>query len=140
MTLLDIGYIVVTCYNMAVVQLVLPERGICEIYFSIWGAPPLNPHSNILRLDLIPNHFLHVYLKDDCPLPPTCGEWKNHKIGEAKQLEFAFMDRQALFKDHMLPIHNSYHQGTNVFDEMWLLQCYIFNTNFGSYFFQSHNP
>jgi len=28
-------------------------------------------------------------------------EWKNHKIGDAEQWEFAFMDRQALFKDIM---------------------------------------
>jgi len=49
-------------------------------------------------LDLIFDQFLHVYLKDSCPLPPPCMEWKNHKICEAEQWEFAFMDRQALFK------------------------------------------
>lgn len=35
----------------------------------------------------------------------------------------------------MLLTHNSCHQGTNVFDDMWFLQCYVFNTNFVSYFF-----
>jgi len=69
--------------------------------FPIWGALPLNLHSHILCLVLIPDHFLHVYLKDSFPLPLPCMEWKNHKIGDAEQWEFAFMDRQALFKDIM---------------------------------------
>jgi len=30
LTLPDMGHIVATCYSRAVVQLVLPERGICE--------------------------------------------------------------------------------------------------------------
>jgi hypothetical protein len=85
LTLPDMGHIVATCYNRAIVQLVLPKRGIRETYFSIRGAPPLNPHSNILCFGLILSHFLHVYLKDGCPLPPPCGELKNHNIGEAEQ-------------------------------------------------------
>jgi len=53
LTLPDIGHIVTTCYNRAVVQFVLPERGIRDTYFPIRGAPPLNPHSNILCLGLM---------------------------------------------------------------------------------------
>jgi len=52
-------------------------------------------------LDLIPNHFIHVYMKEGCPLPPSCKEWKNHKIDEAEKREFAFMDIHAFFKDLM---------------------------------------
>jgi hypothetical protein len=85
------GHIVATCYN----------RGICETFFPIRGAPALNPHVRIMCLGLIPDHFLHVYLKDGCPLPPSCMEWSNHKIDEAEQWKFAFMDRQSLFKDIM---------------------------------------
>jgi len=81
----NMGHIVATCYNKAVVQLVFPKRGIYEIYFPIRSAPPLNQHCHILCLYLIPGHFLHVYLKDGYPLPPPCIDWKNHKIGEAKQ-------------------------------------------------------
>jgi hypothetical protein len=35
LTLLDMGHIVATCYNRVVVQLVSPERGLCETFFSI---------------------------------------------------------------------------------------------------------
>jgi hypothetical protein len=83
LTLPDMGHIIVTSFNRAVVQLTLPERGICETYFPIRGAPPLNSHSNIMCLDLTPDHFLHVFLEEGCPLPPSCGEWSNNKIGEA---------------------------------------------------------
>jgi len=101
LTLPDMRHIVVICYNSVVVQVVFPERGIYETFFPFRGAPPLNPHAHIMCLGLIPGHFLHVYLKDDCRLPPSCMEWKNHKIGEAERWEFEFLDRQALFKDIM---------------------------------------
>jgi len=81
----NMGHIVATCYNRVVVLLTLPEIGICETYFPIRSAPPLKPHSNIMCLCLIPGHFLHVLLKEDCLLPPPCKEWMNHKIGEAEK-------------------------------------------------------
>jgi len=48
LTLPDMGHIIETCYNRAVVQLILPKRGICETNFPIRGAPPLNSQSNIM--------------------------------------------------------------------------------------------
>jgi hypothetical protein len=81
----DMGHIIATFYNRVVVLLNLPEKVICETYFPIRSAPPLKPHSNIMCLCLIPDHFLHVLLKEDCQLPPPCTEWMNNKIGEAKK-------------------------------------------------------
>jgi len=75
--------------------------GSCETYFSIRSAPPLKPHSNIMCLCLIPDHFLHVKLKENCLLPPSCKEWMTHKIGEAEQWLFEFLDRQAAFDELM---------------------------------------
>jgi len=79
------GHIIPTCYNRVVVLLNLPEKGKCETYFPIRSAPPLKPHSNIMCLCLIPDHFLHVLFKEDCLLPPPCKEWMKHKIGEAEK-------------------------------------------------------
>jgi len=80
------GHIIVTCYNRVVVLLTLTEMdGACETYFPIRSAPPRKPHSNIMCLCLIPEHFLHVLLKEDCPLPPHCKEWMTHKIGEVEK-------------------------------------------------------
>ena len=72
----DMGHIIASCYNRAVVLLTLPEMGgSCETYFPIQSAPPLKPHSNIMCLCIIPDHFLHVKLKENCLLPPPCKEW-----------------------------------------------------------------
>ena len=101
LTLLDMSHIIQTFYNRAVVRLILSERGICETYFPIWGAPPLNPHSNIMCLGLIPNHFLHVFLKEGCLLPPPCREWSNNKLVSAEKWHFAFTDRQDVLNDLM---------------------------------------
>jgi len=93
---------ITTCYNRAVVLLTLPEMGgSCETYFPIRSAPPLKPHSNIMCLCLIPDHFLHVKLKENCPLPPPCKDWMTHKIDEAEQWLFEFLDRQAAFDELM---------------------------------------
>ncbi|KEH22604.1 hypothetical protein MTR_7g056013 [Medicago truncatula] len=84
--------------------LTIPDMDI----FPIRSAPPLNPHSNIMCLCIILEHFLHVKLKENCPLPPPSKEWMTHKIGEAEQWLFQFLDRQAAFdelmsKEPMLP-------------------------------------
>jgi len=52
-------------------------------------------------LYLIPDHYLHVILKEGCPLPPSCKEWMNNKIVEAKNWHFAFLDRQNAFNELM---------------------------------------
>ncbi|KEH23834.1 hypothetical protein MTR_7g095760 [Medicago truncatula] len=74
----DMGHIIASCYNRPVVLLTLPKMGgACETYFPIQSAPPLNPHSNISCLCLIPEHFLH---SNDF---------------------FQFLDRQAAFDEFM---------------------------------------
>ena len=79
------GHIISTSYNRVVVLLTLPKIGICETYFPIQSAQPLKPQSNIMCLCLIPDHFIHVLLKEDCLLTRPCKEWMNNKIGEAEQ-------------------------------------------------------
>ncbi|AES72223.2 hypothetical protein MTR_3g087410 [Medicago truncatula] len=86
----DMGHIIASCYNRAVVLLTLFEMGgACETYFSILSAPPLNPHSNIMCL-LLNSGTLS-----------SCEEWMTHKIGEAEQWLFQFLDRQAAFDELM---------------------------------------
>ena len=58
----DMGHIIASCYNRAVVLLNFPEMGgVCA---PIRSALPLNPHSNIMCLCLIPDHYIHVILKE----------------------------------------------------------------------------
>ena len=89
----DMGHIIATCYKRVVVLLTLPAKDICETYFPIRSASPLNPHVNIMCLMclcLIPGHYLHIILKKGYPLPPSCMEWNNNKIGEARIIILRF--------------------------------------------------
>jgi len=101
LTTSDIGHIIATCYNRPIVLFTLSGRGICETYFPIRSAPPLKPQSNIMCLCLISDHYLHVILKEGCPLPPSCMEWMNNKTGEAEKWHFDFLDRQDAFNELM---------------------------------------
>ena len=54
----DMGHIIASCYKRVVILLTLSEMGgVCKTYFPIRSAPPLNPHSNIMCLYLIPDHY-----------------------------------------------------------------------------------
>jgi len=43
-------------------------------------------------LGLIPNHFVLLSLKDDCPLHISSTKWKLHNCEEASSWEFEFLD------------------------------------------------
>ena len=75
LTFPDMGHIVATCYNKVVILLTRHgDGGKAETFFPIRGGPTRNPEQNIMCIGLIPNHFIHIFLKDGCPIPPTCSE------------------------------------------------------------------
>jgi len=57
------SHILATCYSKVVVELTNHIIGIFETFFPIRSSPPLNPNTHITCLDLIPKHFVHVFLK-----------------------------------------------------------------------------
>jgi len=72
LALLNIGYIMSTCYNKIAIELKKHENGIYETFFPIRGHPSHNPNSHIMYIGLILNHFVHAITKDEYPLPPSC--------------------------------------------------------------------
>jgi hypothetical protein len=50
---------------------------------------------------LILSHFVLLFSKDDCPLPPSSTEGKIHKNEEAASLEFEFLDQHDRFQTLM---------------------------------------
>jgi len=104
LTLADMGH-VATYYNRVVVELTNHKIGISETFFPISGRSPLNPKTNIMCLDLIPNHFVLVFFfKYDCPMRPSFMEWKLHKSEETSSRNFEFLDQQTWFQ-HLMNIH-----------------------------------
>jgi histone-lysine N-methyltransferase SETD2 len=109
LTFPDMGHILATTYNKVVVELTKLEIWISETFFPLRGPPPSNPFSRILCLGLIPNHFVYVKLKDGCPLPPTCKEWRIHRAKDAETWEYKFLDRQSEFEE-LMKIEKGEHQ------------------------------
>jgi histone-lysine N-methyltransferase SETD2 len=99
LTFPDMGHILATHYNRVVVELTEPGARISETFFPLRGKPPSNPEKNLVCFGLVPGHFFLVKLKEGCPLPPTCLEWKNHRSEEAAEWEYPFMDRQSTYVD-----------------------------------------
>nr|ABE91867.1 hypothetical protein MtrDRAFT_AC140551g19v2 [Medicago truncatula] len=52
-------------------------------------------------LGAIPNHFVLIYLKNGCPLPPSSTEWHNHKKEDAVTWEDEYLDQHELFRKLM---------------------------------------
>ena len=101
LTLPDMGHIVASCYNRPVLEMTTWKDYISETFFPLRGRPPVNPKSNMICLGLIPNHFVLLSLKDGCPLPPTCTEWRNHRSEEAATWEDEFLDQHDRFRTLM---------------------------------------
>ena len=55
----------------------------------------------MMCLGLIPNHFVLLLLKDNCPLPPSSTEWRIHKSEEAATWKDEFLNRQDHFRTLM---------------------------------------
>jgi len=100
-TIPDMGHIVANYYKRCVV--VLTTLGKSKSFFPLRGPPPpAKKTTPIMCLGLILNHFVHIFLKDACPLPPSSTEWHNHKNEEALTWEDEYLDQQDLFQKLMI--------------------------------------
>ena len=102
LTFQDMGHINANYYNRCVVLLTNHEVGNPESYFPLRGPPPTKQQTLIMCLDIILNHFVLIYLKDGCPLPPSSTEWHNHKNEEAMSWEDEYLDQHNLFRNLMI--------------------------------------
>ena len=53
-------------------------------------------------LGVILNHFVLIFLKDGCPLPPSSTECHNHKNENAVTWEDEYLDQHELFRKLMI--------------------------------------
>ncbi|XP_045794137.1 uncharacterized protein LOC123889008 [Trifolium pratense] len=97
LTFPDMGHIVATILGKVVVKLT-------ETFFPLRGIPPSNPSSLIVCIGAIPGHYVYVKLKDNCPIPPTCIQWKRYCSPDAIAWESFFVARQAKFDKLMKEI------------------------------------
>jgi hypothetical protein len=80
------------------VCVLLTNLGKSESFFPLRETPPLAKQKTpIMCLGLILNHFVLIFLKDGCPLPPSSTEWYNHKNEEAVTWKDEYLDQHDLF-------------------------------------------
>ncbi|KAL5184779.1 Protein FAR1-RELATED SEQUENCE 6 [Glycine soja] len=83
MDITDMGYVIASLYNVILVSLSQQQS---MTFFPLRSQPP--PHSSGHRIicvgHVFGNHFVQVYLKDHCPLPPPALLWSSNCYSQAK--------------------------------------------------------
>jgi len=79
------------------------EIGKSESFFPLRRPPPPGKQKTpVMCIGVIPNHFVLIFLKDGCPLPPSSTEWHNHKKDDAVTWEDEYLDQHELFRKLMI--------------------------------------
>ncbi|KAL5137417.1 Protein FAR1-RELATED SEQUENCE 5 [Glycine soja] len=77
MDITDMGYVIASRYNVILVSLSLQQS---MTFFPLRSQPPTDSfvHRVICIGHVFGNHFVQVYLKDRCPLPPLAFLWSRN--------------------------------------------------------------
>ncbi|KAL5147359.1 hypothetical protein HKD37_06G017055 [Glycine soja] len=104
MDITDMGYVIASRYNVIHVSL---SRKQSMTFFPLRSQPP--PYSSGHRIicvgHMLGNHFVQVYLKDHCPLPPPALLWLSNCYSQAKQWTIPYISRMQQYTS--LIIHNT---------------------------------
>ncbi|KAH1190176.1 hypothetical protein GmHk_20G057800 [Glycine max] len=92
MDITDMGYVIASRYNVILVSL---SRQQSFTFFPLRSRPPVDSaaHCIICVGHVYGSHFVQVYLKDRCPLPPMALLWSSNAYPEAKQWPTAYVGR-----------------------------------------------
>ncbi|KAH1248332.1 hypothetical protein GmHk_06G018027 [Glycine max] len=92
MDITDMRYVIASRYNIILVSL---SRQQSMTFFPLRSQPPPDSsgHRIICVGHVFGNHFVHVYLKDHCPLPPPALLWSSNCYSQAKQWTIPYISR-----------------------------------------------
>ncbi|XP_058749515.1 uncharacterized protein LOC131622494 [Vicia villosa] len=71
----DMGHLIASAYDIVCID--LRHYSFSETFFPLRTTPPTNPIDRIICVGWIAKsrHFVQVYLKPGCPIPPTSPKW-----------------------------------------------------------------
>ncbi|KAL5158863.1 hypothetical protein HKD37_15G043244 [Glycine soja] len=100
MDITEMGYVIASRYNIILVSL---SRQQSMTFFSLRSQPPPDSsgHRMICVGHVFGNHFVQVYLKDHCPLPPPALLWSNNCYSQAKQWTIPYISRMQQYTSLM---------------------------------------
>ncbi|KAL5165939.1 Protein FAR1-RELATED SEQUENCE 5 [Glycine soja] len=104
MDITDMGYVIASRYNVILVSLSQQQS---MTFFPLRSQPPPDSsgHRIICVGHVFGNHFVQVYLKDHCPLPPPALLWSTNCYSQAKQWAIPYISRMQQYTS--LIIHNT---------------------------------
>ncbi|XP_058722831.1 uncharacterized protein LOC131594663 [Vicia villosa] len=92
MTIPDMGYPVDFKYSVVFVYLSMLMN--ITFFPLLIAPPPYTSRHTIVVVDFVnSNHWVHIKLRPDCPLPPVTDCWKNNCSINAKAWESAYAGR-----------------------------------------------
>ncbi|KAH1249563.1 hypothetical protein GmHk_05G012890 [Glycine max] len=101
MDIMDMGYVIASRYSVIIVSLSQQQS---MTFFPIRSQPP--PDSSVHRMicvgHMFGNHFVQVYLKDCCPLPPLAFLWSRNCHPQAKQWPTPYISRMQQYSSFMV--------------------------------------
>ncbi|KAH1229171.1 hypothetical protein GmHk_10G028998 [Glycine max] len=100
MDITDMGYVIASLYNVILVSL---SRQQSMTFFPLRSQPPRDSsgHCIICVGHVFGNHFVQVYLKDHCPLPPPALLWSSNCYSQAKQWAIPYISRMQQYTSLM---------------------------------------
>ncbi|KAH1248988.1 Protein FAR1-RELATED SEQUENCE 6 [Glycine max] len=101
MDIIDMGYVIASRYN---VILVLLSQQQSMTFFPLRSQPPTDSsvHRIICVGHVYNNHFVQVYLKDCCPLPPVSLLWSRNCYPQAKHWPTLYISRMQHYQSFMM--------------------------------------
>ncbi|KAL5146567.1 putative protein FAR1-RELATED SEQUENCE 10 [Glycine soja] len=100
MDITEMGYVIASRYNVILVSL---SRQQSMTFFPLRSQPPPDSsgHRMICVGHVFGNHFVQVYLKDHCPLPPLALLWSNNCYSQAKHWTIPYISRMQQYTSLM---------------------------------------
>ncbi|KAH1233322.1 hypothetical protein GmHk_09G025797 [Glycine max] len=100
MDITKMGYVIASRYNVILVSL---SRQQSMTFFPLRSQPPPDSsgHRMICVGHVFGNHFVQVYLKDHCPLPPPVLLWSNNCYSQEKQWTTPYISRMQQYTSLM---------------------------------------
>ncbi|KAL5173741.1 Protein FAR1-RELATED SEQUENCE 6 [Glycine soja] len=100
MDITDMGYVIASRYNVILVSLSQQQS---MTFFPLRSQPPPDSsgHRIICVGHVFGNHFVQVYLKDHCPLPPPALLWSSNCYSQAKQWAIPYISRMQQYTSLM---------------------------------------
>ncbi|KAH1205963.1 hypothetical protein GmHk_16G046539 [Glycine max] len=100
MDITEMGYVIVSRYNVILVSL---SRQQSMTFFPLrsQSPPDSSGHRMICVSHVFGNHFVQVYLKDHCPLPPPALLWSSNCYSQAKQWTIPYISRMQQYTSLM---------------------------------------